>query len=193
MITYNSQRNNFSFAGKFPAWAQCFSSCAWMLLSHYASKYKGDDDEGLARYVDEISNVVGARGIGERVAQKYKYVTGNTALWWITHKHAIEEYLWRAGIKAEASFSEAETINTIHTMCTAKPVIIGTKKMGGLPAGHIILGIGATADALICHDPYGDARTNYKNTNGEAVAYPLSYLTEYTGERITCLHIQLQQ
>ena len=71
LINYNSQRDNISFAGKFPGFWQCFTTCSWMLMSYYCDKIKAGDDKGLSLYLDDVEAIVGKPGIGEKIKNKY--------------------------------------------------------------------------------------------------------------------------
>jgi hypothetical protein len=183
-IGYNSQRNNFNFAGKFPAWSQCFSTCAWMLLSYYCpASIIAKDDEGLQNYVDDVEATVGKPGIGEKVRNKFRWITGNTSLWWNVQKEGIEKYMWMHGCKGSMEFHEKDfSIDSLQGQLKDGPIILGTDKMGGLPDGHIILLVDYDddRDLFIVNDPFGNARTNYSDHNGEAVKYSLYWLRKYS-------------
>lgn len=53
------------------------------------------------------------------------------------------------------------------------PILLGTTLTG---AGHIILLVGIEEPNFVCHDPYGNALTNYKDANGAYVKYPYQFL-----------------
>ena len=40
--------------------------------------------------------------------------------------------------------------------------------------GHVVLCIGMDSKGVIVHDPYGDAKTGYNKTNGDAITYSFS-------------------
>lgn len=183
-IGYNSQRDNFSFAGKFPGWAQCFSTCAWMLLSHFSKEYRADNDTGLMNYVDDVEASVGEPGIAEKVRQKFNWITGKTSLWWLVQKEAIELYMWRAGIKGKAVFHDGTfPIYSLPVILKNGPIIIATNKLGGLPGGHIILLVDYDPDtrAVSVNDPYGNARVKYISHDGAGVLYSQDWLSQYLG------------
>lgn len=187
-ISYNSQRNNFDFKGKFKAWNQCFSTCAWMLMSFYSKKIDGKDDESLARYVDDVESTVGKPGIGERVKRKFNWISGRTSYWWLVQKDGIDEWLSVRGVEGKPIFRENLIFDDLYGLIEKGPVIIGTKKLGGLPGGHIILAVGHDGENIICHDPFGDANTFYKNKKGKFVAYGKKMLKESTGCNVTCMY-----
>ena len=188
-IAYNSQRDNINFGGKFPGFWQCFTTCAWMLMSFYSDKYVATDDEGLSNYLDDIEVTAGKTGIGEKIKHKYKWITGHTSEWWLTQQAGIEEYLWRAGVKGNAVFRDmTASFDELRSLLDGGPVIIGTSKLGGLPGGHIILAIGYNSEGIICHDPYGNAVTGYRSAAGGGVLYGDAYLRNFTGEKIRCMY-----
>ncbi|MGB3536242.1 MAG: C39 family peptidase [Microcoleaceae cyanobacterium] len=49
------------------------------------------------------------------------------------------------------------------------------------PSGHIITLIGYNEQGYIVHDPWGDAYTNYSNTEGKRLLYSYSYLDQVAG------------
>jgi hypothetical protein len=181
-IGYNSQRDNYNFAGKFSAYSQCFSSSAWMFLSYYCDSIKADDDNGLMNYVDDVEASVGYPGIGEKVRQKYNWIKGNTSLWWNVQKEAIEKYMWLNGHKGEVLFHDKTfPFYSLSSVLKDGPVIIGTNKIGGLPGGHIVLIVDTDKhnDTFIVNDSFGNARSNYADQDGHKVIYPSRWLQQY--------------
>lgn len=166
-VGYNNQRDNFTINGIGP-WSQCFATCAWMLLSFYAPEtYRFDDDKALKKYIAEIT----AGG----VAREYE---------WEAQRIMIQKYLDRAGVEKRAKLginlqTGIGTTSTLelHNLLKAGPVIIGTKKMAGLPGGHIILGIDNVGDdeKIAVNDPFGNAVTGYTSVFGKGVEYPISW------------------
>lgn len=193
-VGYNFQGNNIDFKKKFSAWIQCMSTCAWMLICYYTNKWHVNDDEQLAFYVDDCEATVGKSGIGEKIKARFKWITGRTSQWWLVQKYAIEKWLHSVGVEGEAIFFN-KTMNydkLFSILGAGKIVIIGTKKIGGLPDGHIILAVGISVKNgneyfVTVNDPAGNALTNYKNRNGEYVEYPLSYLQKFTGRNFYAL------
>jgi hypothetical protein len=182
VIGYNSQRDNYDFAGKFKAWNQCFSTSAWMFLSYYCDNIKADDDNSLQLYVDDVEASVGKSGVGEKVKQKYNWITGNTSLWWNVQKEGIEKYMWKNGFHGEALFHDASfPFYSLSSILKDGPVIIGTHQMGGLPGGHIILlvDVDTNVDTFIVNDPFGNARTNYSDHNGNMARYSSKWLLPF--------------
>jgi hypothetical protein len=187
-IKYNSQRDNISLGG-FRAYWQCFSTSAWMFMSFYSPDIDATNDTKLSIYLDDVEDSIGNPGIGEIVKRKYNWITGRTSFWWLVQKEGIEKWLWHVGIKGVVFFSDKQTdFDNLRKLVDNGPVILQTNKLGGLKGGHIILAVGYTDNALICHDPYGNCMTNYKDHNGAYVAYPDEVLMKATGEKIRCLY-----
>lgn len=187
-VGYNFQGDNISFGSLFSGWIQCMTTCAWMLMSYYSKAIAASDDIGLSIYLDGVEASIGKPGIAEWCKRKYKWITGKTSLWWLVQKHGIEERLWSKGVKGEAVFCDGTmTYPVLSALVEYHPVMIGTKKLGGLPGGHIILVVGKIGDSLICHDPAGNATTHYKNRDGAFVNYPIDFLKPSTGEFLTAL------
>lgn len=183
VIPFNSQRNNNSFNNKFPGFKQCFSTCAWMLMSYYAPEINPTDDTALSRYVDDVSNIVGKPGIGELVQRAKAWITGNTAYWWEVQRAGIEKWLQAAAVSGRIVYRDAGAWAEINNALVSGPVILGTNKLGGLSGGHIILLVDIAGSDYIVNDPYGDARTNYRNTNGAGIRYNREWLKQYASPR----------
>lgn len=181
-IAYNSQRNNDDFGGQFRAYNQCFSTCAIMFMSHYSKQIAGDDDRFLKKYLFDAEATLNPQGLGARLRLKYKWIKGATSVWWLVQQEAINDYLHHYGVKGQAVFYDATMlIESLPEFAKLGPIILGTSKIGGLPGGHIILIVdyNAKTKSLVCHDPFGDARNQYGNTNGAYVEYDLEWITPY--------------
>lgn len=177
-VGYNSQRDNYDFGGLFKAACQCFSTAAWMFMSWFDEKIIAGDDVALKGYVDNVSDIVGSAGIGERIKRNFSFITGNSAYWWQVHKAAIEERLCFPVTFRDGDMTLAELIEKVRL----GPVIVGTNKLGGLPGGHIILLVDTDGISFTVNDPYGNAVSRYANKNGEAVSYPIDWLKQYMGD-----------
>jgi len=189
-IDYNSQRDNKDFNGKFKAYWQCFSTSAWMFMSYFCNEIIAKDDDELAKYLDDIEFSIGLSGIGEQIKRKYNWIKGRTSLWWLVQKAGIEKWLNAREIKGKITFHDCDLNYDIlnSVINTYGPVIIGTNKIGKLSGGHIILLIGFDENGKICHDPFGDAKMNYKNIEGKNVQYTDEYLKKYTGKKVRCMY-----
>jgi hypothetical protein len=163
-IGYNNQRDNFIVAG-IKGSSQCFATAAWMFMSFYTDKYEARDDTGLKKYIADLT--------ANDAQHEYE---------WEAQRNEIQKYLNDAGIKGKVKLGinlftgvPLVSADALKALLKQGPVIIGTSKMAGLPGGHLILGVDVTDNgSIICHDPYGNALTGYKDQNGEAVTYPIS-------------------
>jgi hypothetical protein len=170
------------FAGKFPGWSQCMSTSAWMLITYYCTKWRADDDQMLAEYVDDVEAVVGKPGIGEVIKQKYNWITGNTSLWWLVQKAGVEKWLNANGVEGQCIFRESNgTWEELYAEVEKGPVVVGTNQLPGIPGGHIILAV----DRDTYNDPFGNATTAYKDANGEYVVYEKNWLAPCVTTKVT--------
>lgn len=182
-IEYNSQRDNVTF-GTFSGHRQCFTTCSWMLMSYYSDMIDATSDRAMSAYFDDVEDSVGRSGIGEKIKQRYNWIKGNTSYWWLVQQAGIKEWLNRYGIKGHAVYADSCPIDKLIDLVEQGPVIVGTKNIGGLKGGHIILLIGYENGNFIVNDPYGNAVKNYREHYGEAVKYSKEYLQKYlTGGR----------
>lgn len=178
-VGYNDQRNNIDFGGAFAGWKQCFSTSAWMFISYYCKSYKFNDDMQLSEYLKDVEGIVGYAPIARRAILKFaKFVKMpiiGSSYWWLIQKEGIEEYVKKCTPHFELQFYDAGTWEQFDNALKSGPVIAGTKYLGGLPGGHIVLVVDRDEKFYYVNDPYGDATTNYKNHNGEMVAYPVEW------------------
>jgi hypothetical protein len=181
VVGYNSQRDNFEIKG-IPGSSQCFATSAWMLLSYYApAKYNVTDDLQLKWYIGDLTK--------SSAENEYE---------WSCQADMIGKYLKGADVNKNVSLgidlnSGIGTVSpdNLRALLKNDPVIIGTRKMSWLPGGHIILGIdNASNGSIICHDPYGNALSGYKDQNGKYVEYPISLFdAAYPDGPIRCLWV----
>lgn len=184
-IAYNSQRDNDTFQGKFPGYAQCFSTCAWMLMSYYCKDIIATDDKTLAKYIDDVEFSVGSvPGLAEQLKERNPNITGRSSLFWDVQWYGIQTWLRNKKVQGNAFVKLNAPFESIRTQLESGPIIIGTNKFGTLPGGHIILGIGYDDENIICNDPYGNANDNYTNVNGSSVYYKDSFLRKYFTNRV---------
>jgi hypothetical protein len=184
-ILCNDQRDNENFTGKFPGYAQCFSTSVWMDMSHYSLEIDALDDKALAKYVDDVEAAVGIKpGLAETIMSKDPFIKGKTSLFWKVQQYGMTAWLNGRDVRGTAIFEENKKFSQIKEILKADPVIIGTNQMGGLPAGHIILGIGYDDIHIICNDPFGNAKTDYKDHDGASVYYEDEFLKKYFTGRL---------
>ena len=151
-----------------------------MFLSHYSKRIQAKDDKQLAWYVDQVEATVGAVGIAEKVRQRYQYIRGKTSQWWLVQKAGIELILKSHSIKGHCVFSEQASWEDLDACLKKGPVILGTKKLGGLAGGHIILIVDKARNGYTVNDPFGEGLySKYSKTNGHGVFYGKQSLAPY--------------
>ena len=180
-VGYNCQRDNFTIDG-IPGSSQCFATSAWMFLSFYSPHYAAGDDVGLKQYISDVT--------ATNSTNEYE---------WAAHQAMITKYMSRAGVSGTVKLginldngNGLLTPTDLYDKLTIGPVIIGTKKMAGLPGGHIILGVDVAPNGagVICNDPYGSALTGYSDHNGEAVIYPVTMFdSENPASNVRCIYL----
>jgi len=179
-IGYNSQRDNFAFAGKFSGYKQCFSTSAFMFMSFYSDKINVKDDKQLAWYVDQVEAGVGEKGIAERVKAKLPWIPAmGSSYWWNVQCQAITEVLNIHKVKSNAIFTDAGNWSELENRLILGPCIVATTKMGGLPGGHIVLFVDMDEDNYILNDPFGNPLTEYKDSNGEGIKIPKKWIKPF--------------
>jgi hypothetical protein len=158
-------------------------------MSYYSSKISAFNDTMLSKYLDDVEDYIGSPGIAEKVKRQYNWIRGKTSFWWLVQKAGIEKWLHRENIPGRAVFKDKNiSYEQLRALINDGPVILQTDKMGGLRGGHIILAIDYNDYGIICHDPFGDAVTNYTDHDGDAVVYSDLYLRKYTGDKIRCIY-----
>lgn len=180
-IAYNNQRNNMVL-GTLTGHKQCFTTCAWMFMSHYCNDINAKNDKGLYDYLDDIEASAGNPGIGERLKLRYEWIRGVTSYWWIMQKGGIEHWLWTRGVDGHMKYRDSCDMKEIIESVRKGPVILGTKKMGGLRGGHVILltGILEGDKTFVANDPYGNALFDYEpGATGDSVFYSVDFLSKY--------------
>lgn len=172
-IKYNSQRDNPPRQNIQP-WAQCGYTSASMLLSAWIKKAQTDDY--VLWLIDELEASVG--GLRKYVTSKLPWVKGRIGSYGDAYAAAIGKILESEGINRKVRFAaEGGSFTEIYNALDVEksPVFLATKITD---SGHFILIVGYDAKRriVICHDPYGDANTGYKKTNGAYVEYPADWL-----------------
>jgi hypothetical protein len=170
MLGYREQRKDDTING-LTGYSQCFSCSAWMLMSNYTDKINAQDNAGFDEYLKYIETVLGPTM--EHVPHPSLYFDVQTA--------GINSYLTARGVDGAAICNLSFPIDQLPIQAQKGTVIIGTSKLGGLPNGHIILltGYDLAKLSFIVNDPFGDARGNYSDPNGEGVIYPYQYLLPF--------------
>jgi len=190
-VGYNSQRDNFSFAGKFPGYKQCFSTSSHMFLSYYSKKIDAKDDNQLSWLLDQVEASVGIRGVAERYIKLADFIPyKRSSYWWDIQKAGINYVLSEHKktdsliVNGSAEWIDTGTWDQFNSALNYGPLIVGTNKMGDLPGGHIVLCVGVDYDREVYYlnDPYGNPLSKYKDYEGGNVEIPMDYLKEYAGK-----------
>lgn len=170
----------------------CFGDCPALTLVPdvpYLSQRDNQHHPATTCNVTSLAMALSYHGVqaapgGQLEDQLYELLHSDEALAYYRHAspdlfqkgfpvHEVYTNLvWAAGRHGvRASFSTERSLADISAEIAAgRPVLLS-----GLftRSGHIVLLIGITsAGDLICHDPYGDHRTGYRDRNGEARIYP---------------------
>jgi len=148
-------------------------------MAYYAPAIDARDDKGLCRYVDDVETSVGEAGSAEAMMREDRRMRDLVArgtksmFFWAIHRHAIEGFLHREGVRGRCVFCETMTLDDVDSVLEDGPVIMGTTALGGLKGGHVILLISKARhkNAYYVNDPYGDARTRYRQHDGCGVLY----------------------
>jgi hypothetical protein len=85
-------------------------------------------------------------------------------------QEGINRLLAKKGIHKKAVFRSG-LLKDVDEALKKGPVIFGTKRIGGLSGGHIILILEKVGTLYVCHDPFGDANTLYQSMQGAYVQY----------------------
>lgn len=183
-VGYNSQRNNFDFAGKFKGYQQCFSTSAHMFMSFYSKAIESNNDDQLAWYLDQVEASVGAKGIAEKIMRAIPGIpVKGSSYWWKMQLAGINQVLaehqknGHVPVKGEAHWLDAGSWEQLEEVLADGPVIVATNKMGGLEGGHIVLIVGVDREkgTYYLNDPYGNPLSNYRDKNGECVEVPMNW------------------
>jgi hypothetical protein len=176
-MLYIDQRKQFNWSGKLHPHRQCFYSSAVMLLSYYLEEAK--EPEYYKQYVDDVEMSVGKPGVAEKY---FPRLTGRTGAHWHVHKKALELRLPLMNI----IFLEDQKLGFLKaSLASNEPIIYGTTNIGGLPGGHIMVGVrNFGVEGIVTYDPFGDARTNYQNHDGEGVVYSDDLLKKHFSGRM---------
>ncbi len=159
-VQYFSQRDNESKDGVVNGSNMCNLTSLAMVM-----EYNGIDvGNGTKQYEDRLYEIAKELGLGgdnlwEKTEKVYEGI--------IEHINKLNSTNYQIIVTNEKrehkQFEDiAKSLINQH-----KPVITS----GYFPNGHIITIVGYDDTGWIAHDPYGDARTKYTNTNGRYVHY----------------------
>ncbi len=171
MFAYNNQRDNIfskaDWAKQMPGWAQCMSTCAFMLLSYYVKGIQGDDDGQLSYYLQQLEFQLDPAmkkqskdyqlKLDDFEQAKYArdFLKENKTYWnafkndwfnkwtsevWAIHQYALSFILKAYDVPGVVIYRETNgTWQELIGALTHGPAMLATYKLGGLPGGHIIL------------------------------------------------------
>ncbi len=159
-VTYHSQRDNVTKDGVVNGANMCNLTSLAMVMEQMGI----DVGNGEKQYEDRLYEIAKELGLGgenlwddtgEVYEEIFKYI----------NKQNKMDYI----IKVTNESTEERKFEDIakELIKQNKPIIAS----GYFPNGHIVTIVGYDSNGWIVHDPYGDANTKYKNTNGNYVKY----------------------
>ena len=169
-VQYHSQRDNTTKDGVVNGHNMCQLTSLAMVMEHKGIEIGNGDKQ----YEDKLYEIAKKLGMG------------GEELWKETRDvyQSIIEYLNKENkTNYGINVLDEETVKT-RFEDFAKSLIdqnIPVIASGNFPNGHVIVIVGYDKEGWIAHDPYGDANTKYKNTNGMYVRY--KYGDFYIGKK----------
>ena len=150
-IPYFSQRDNPRYS-----WSTCnVTSIAMALFYHgLRSRMGGQLEDELLQWCFNYA------GIGSQ--------TDHSVL-----SALMQAYGFKTSFNTTRSWQEVK-----EELINRRPVVLAGDFT---PSGHIVTLIGYNNEGYIVHDPWGDAYTNYSNTEGQRLLYSYSYLDRVSG------------
>ena len=115
----------------------------------------------------------------EEVMEEEHIKKGNSGYFWVVQEAGIQKWLDKVGKEYYATWVEGGSYEQLIKALEENPVIFGTKKLGRLKGGHIILLNEHVNYYFHVNDPYGDARIDYKNISGGNIVYTEDFLLPY--------------
>ncbi|XZO02814.1 MAG: C39 family peptidase [Microcoleus sp.] len=150
-VPYFSQRDNPRFD-----WSTCNVTAIAMVLYYYGvrSKWGGQLEDELLQWCFDYA------GQGSQTDHNVL-----TAL--------IKAYGFKTSFSATRKWADVRS-----ELLNRRPVVLA----GDFTAsGHIITLIGYNSDGYIVQDPWGDALTGYRDTEGRKLMYPYNYMNQVAG------------
>lgn len=180
-INYNNQRNNI-VVNNLNSYSQCFSTSNWMRMSYYTDKIKADDDKGLSDFLQYLELVAGPKEVHAE----------HPSLHYVVQALGVTKWLNQRNVYGHDVFVEQFPAGMLIKKLEDGPITIGTKKIGKLLDGHIILLVDYDKEkaSFVVNDPFGNAITDYTVVNGHNVLYPASYLLPFIGTKCRILYWQ---
>ena len=181
MPAYLSQRDNINTDGTTNRTTQCFISSGTMFLNAMADRFKFTKFDELAY----LSTIEGWTKQTRETDTRYD---------WQVHKDVINTIL--EGQKRK-EFVEIHKVQDSHKKILESlddnfPVLcsINISKFYNGAVGHIVLIVGYNEIGTFFHDPFGNAKTRYKNQDGQCVLYSQTELKDMIDSDRRCMIIE---
>ncbi|MCC3588477.1 C39 family peptidase [Microcoleus sp. PH2017_30_WIL_O_A] len=150
-VPYFSQRDNPRFD-----WSTCNVTAIAMVLYYYGvrSKYGGQLEDELLQWCFDYA------GQGSQ--------TDHNVL-----SALIKAYGFKTSFSATRKWADVRS-----ELLNRRPIVLAGDFTA---AGHIITLIGYNSEGYIVQDPWGDALTGYRDTEGRKLMYPYGYINQVAG------------
>ncbi|MBE7413369.1 MAG: C39 family peptidase [Leptospiraceae bacterium] len=177
MPEYSTQRDNYDTKGNPEFSSQCFIESMKYFWNWIWDTFM------------DVSYDINDRAYYAIVMSKLK--KGETRYDWDVHKRILNEYLEKWGLEKRVDyFKTLDVWNKVReNVLNGIPVVTGINISNYLPGakGHIICIVGFRIDengntlGAFVHDPYGNARSKYKDHDGSCILYPSDDLIKMIG------------
>lgn len=151
-VPYFSQRDNPRYS-----WATCNVTAIAMVLYYYGTRSKNSNRQ----LEDELLQwIIDRHGVGSQTVHAYL-------------SQMIRAYGYDSSFSTTRKWADVKA-----EIIARRPVVLS----GSFTAsGHIITLIGYTPQGYIVNDPWGNALSGYRNTEGRKLVYPYSYVDRVAG------------
>ncbi len=172
-VVYNSQRDNANIRGLRGS-SQCGYTSASMMLSAFLPD--ASTDEFVASLIDRMEPKYGAASMADMILDKIPWARGmRLGMFGDAYAVVCQKILEERGATAKIQWHP--TGGTPEQLAAAidqgSPAMLSTMITN---SGHYICVVGYDSDHWICHDPWGNALSGYRNQNGAFVQYPRDWL-----------------
>lgn len=182
-ILWNLQRNN-PLVGFISGGSQCGYTSASRVLAQvlpelYNLPNEKEVDLNIAKMIDDMEPKIGKIGWGEKfltIATNGRFKSSQRIGAFLDVYNAyIKDQVEPLGYTTNCALFDGKWKDLEFALDCEMVVMIGTMIT---PSGHFICLVGHDQDNYIALDPYGNALTNYKSTNGDRVLYPKKWLQD---------------
>lgn len=182
-ILWNLQRNN-PLVGFISGGSQCgYTSASRVLAQVFPELYnlpiEKEVDLNIAKMIDDMEPKIGKIGWGEKfltIATNGRFKSSQRIGAFLDVYNAyIKDQVEPLGYTTNCALFDGKWKDLEFALDCEMVVMIGTMIT---PSGHFICLVGHDQDNYIALDPYGNALTNYKSTNGDRVLYPKKWLQD---------------